>query len=158
MIVSADRIVIDGDTGWWVQDQQWGWLSELNRPCETCDGTGKRQFVPAYEGGPPRSTRLPHCPDCINGRHTFDLSVEQHRGFFRTAYRAAIIEVLPIIEPLPESGFQIHDSPAIFSDPNWRGEWFKRTARGDVDGIGPKDSLPAAAPGMHAVRLAVRHG
>ena len=85
-------------TAWLVEeaapDSPSGWPATRNdRPCDTCGGD--------CEDGPNYHTPIAwHCPDCIDGRHTFDIEVvgySEHGRFTRT-HRVSIVPgmVLPI--------------------------------------------------------------
>ena len=68
-MIAADHIAFDGDTAWLVMEHLEAWLGLKDRPCVTCTGTGLVPFgLPS--NGPER------CPDCIDGRHTFEIEVE----------------------------------------------------------------------------------
>jgi hypothetical protein len=145
-MIPADRILIDGDTGWLIVgplgpgadvipgDQAIAeWRAQFDRPCETygCDGGVLRQM----------GRRDGESCDCIDGRHTFDLTVSVQRpgaqaeSVMHPTYRVAIMEVLPIVNVRYVGGVGI--------------EW--------PDGRHANPPLPpAAAPGMFAVKLAVR--
>ena len=153
MIVPADRILIDGDTGWLVIDGivDEAWYQALNRPCDACGGR-----VQMYWDHDP-DLPMGKCISCIDGRHTFDLEVERSDGRLLNFGRAAIIEVLPIRE-----WQSVLDPPT--------GRWLAlnrvdgdRYSIQDCDGYGitttPSNiTLPsAAAPGMFAVRLKIAH-
>ena len=152
-MIAADHIAFDGDTAWLVMEHLEAWLGLKDRPCVTCTGTGLVPFgLPS--NGPER------CPDCIDGRHTFEIEVatSESKGFgeFIDTYRVSIVPgmVLPIVDTLPESGYQVEGQRAVFNDPAWPGESFIRNIRGDIDGIAALP--PAAKPGMWAVQLNVQ--
>ena len=71
-MIPADHITIDGDTAWLVFGDDDNermflpaeWATDLDRPCDTCDGH------------PPEWDHYGKCPDCIDGRHTFEIDVQ----------------------------------------------------------------------------------
>ena len=70
-MISADHIAIDGSTAWALDDKDRWWHVNLDRPCDTCDGTGHGEDSGGIGG---RAT----CTDCDGtGRHTFTLDVAQ---------------------------------------------------------------------------------
>jgi hypothetical protein len=160
MIVPADRIVIDGDTGWWVPAPSdipggeglvlpiWAgpaYALDLDRPCEPCEADYRNMV-----------TRETH--DCIDGRYTFDIEVASRlssgpdaRGAARLAYRVSIVPgmVLPIHD------WMGHDTTyaqswIAFTNPNEPGSWLW-----DDETWTPITLPSAAAPGMWAVQLRV---
>ena len=154
-MIPADHITFDGDMAWtvshipgWGGRPSGGWVN-ADRPCDDC-------------GGDPLNTLDDDvCPaDCIDGRHTFEIEVatSESKGFgeFIDTYRVSIVPgmVLPIVDTLPESGYQVEGQRAVFNDPAWPGESFIRNIRGDIDGIAALP--PAAKPGMWAVQLNVQ--
>jgi hypothetical protein len=144
-MIPADRILIDGDTGWLIVgplgpgadvipgDQAIAeWRAQFDRPCETygCDGGVLRQM----------GRRDGESCDCIDGRHTFDLEVDRwavgrRHGPKTITYRVAVLDVCKVVTVRYVGGIGI--------------EW--------PDGRHANPPLPsAAAPGMFVVRLAVR--
>jgi hypothetical protein len=148
-VIAADRITIDGNEAWWVPPWTQASLppiANLNRPCETCDETS---YVQGEE--------FVRC-DCIDGRHTFDIEVG--RPFWLAdpptprsrTYRAAIIEVLPIFGENHDDWPSPHPPGPAYVRLNDSGRAFLLTPFESHEITLPS----AAAPGMYAVRLAVR--
>jgi hypothetical protein len=137
MIMSADRIVIDGTTGWLVTDLP-GHFTILDRPCWNCEGQ--------HDG-----TRETYCPDCIDGRHTFDLSVECGKEYpwGTLNYRVSIVRVLPIHEDADDNPNMIE---MVTLSPNGHAEYWDHN---EVEQGIPITLPSAAAPGMFAVGLRV---
>ena len=77
MSIPADHITFDGDTAWMVLppfDPETEMAEDdprsLDRPCHTCGG--EMLVVDPHE-----PTSSVDCPDCIDGRHTFEIEVER---------------------------------------------------------------------------------
>lgn len=74
MTISAEQITFTGDTAWLVLPEVWTGPDDmlaryrlLDRPCEWCNGEGSNETV---------ERDIWYCPDCIDGRHTFEIEVE----------------------------------------------------------------------------------
>lgn len=164
-MIPSSHFHLEADTAWWVTGDliasSEGWALTIDRPCDTCDG---ERLVPGSTAD--ELQRIEEvCPSCDGtGRHTFDVEVEclcepesGLDGCEAGTYRVHVISgmVLPIVETIPAStSHLIENEPAVFSDPEWRDEWFIRTTDGCIDSLGV--TLPsAAAPGMFAVKLGV---
>lgn len=150
----ADSWHDNGDgTAWWVTgDTLTRYYAELlDRPCDRCYGQDVRTLdVRGWHD---------HCPDCIDGRHTFDVEVANrpNRGIVARAYRVSIVPgiVLPIYgegeladgDGLPCEGMTHIDTQAgrfmlcVWSDEGWAET--------------PVELPPAAKPGMWAAKLKV---
>lgn len=148
-MITADRFSIDGDTAWLVftdeppfQLRCVEFWQDYDRPCDTCDGH------------PPEWDHYGKCPDCIAGRHTFDLIVEAdhpliHLPGARIIHRVSIVPgmVLPIeadsTDPLYPRVVMRDDRKQVLVMPGYQ--------RHDI----PSRFPSAAAPGMWAVKLRV---
>lgn len=87
-MIPADHIHFNDDgTAWMIvrefverNDRWWDsarYLSDLDRPCDTCDGVGcSMNGLESGDHGPLACEHLGCCPDCIDGRHTFEIEVE----------------------------------------------------------------------------------
>jgi hypothetical protein len=145
----------------------------LNRPCDMCQGTAWSCIVETDEGDFMEDT----CPDCIDGRHTFTIEVEQDRDawvcecsaigrhhcvyngwreVFPLSARTYRVSVIPGMvlkmrqwqHPLPTD----MTYPCLIQMP--KGYWL--TAHTDSFSDGFQVPLPpAAAPGIWAVKLKV---
>ena len=150
-MISADQITLhnDGDRAWLLYrpgvDPMVRW-KQANRPCDTCEGTGR---VMGNDG-------IVACPDCDGtGRHTFDITLAiltDDESTYGTpsgtrTLRVHVVQVLPILggEGRPAKAIRLdflgHDAALIdgVHDPV-------------VVGI---DLPPARKVGMWAVELAV---
>jgi hypothetical protein len=140
------------------------WFMSLDRPCGTCDGhrwDWKRCADEDLQVDDP--VDYYPCPDCIDGRHTFDIEVEDvdewDQSFSVNAYRVSVVPgmVLPIVRYSVEA----NGGPYIvkLSAPKMSGESHCVITPGtEPDGSWQYHSttLPtAAAPGMFAVKLRV---
>ena len=162
-MIPADHITFDGDTAWLVfgdDDNERmffpaAWVTDLDRPCDTCDGVG---FVKQIYTGTVL-LREPCPADCIDGRHTFEIEVERFTVFDAsdgqrairyepTTYRVSIVPgmVLPI-KNRPNSATDA-DFPVVWIT-NEGHTLMVRAARDHAYIILP----PAAAPGTWAVQL-----
>ena len=98
-MIPSDSIAIDGDTaGWLVSDTQValmsGWSEALDRPCDTCGGSGMDDDV----------IDCAHCSG--TGGHSFDIDYEDRRSLPGKALATTIsrertlsvhvVDVLPI--------------------------------------------------------------
>jgi hypothetical protein len=125
----------------------YGWDIALDRPCDTCDGTG---VIDEFDGDD-----VFDCDECDGtGRHTFDIEVENDTYLIDPSftYRVSVVPgmVLPIYSLMDNTDMR----PAIFLSP--------RTHDGDTGAtiIGgskqtPTTLPPAAKPGMWAVQVEV---
>jgi hypothetical protein len=188
-MIAADRFLLDGDTAWWVlTDDEWlrtplsmqDAEHDLDRPCETCGGTGTNpepeynqsddcQFASMSDD---EWREMFPCPDCIDGRHTFDIEVGSHEamplhpdwlnpeaarcgGCART-YRVSIVPgmVLPIVEMAhcEDDAHICHNVP--WSHTGWLHHAALTTDR-HIETEWPVTLPSAAAPGMWAVKLRV---
>lgn len=143
-MIPADHITIDGDTAWLVVASITAPFGEplpaaLDRPCDTCGGTG---LVPPKPEPHPQVPGF--CPDCDGtGRHTFTIGTR----------RVHVVPgmVVPIMaasdkreDNLTERCIIMWDDYAELFDPDLNADRWTRIA------------LPIAAqPGMYAVQLEV---
>ena len=159
-MIPADHWHDNGDGTAWVvvtdneaRDDQ-GPLS-ADRPCDTCGGNWQDHMEPLDMNG----NIVSPCPDCIDGRHTFDVAVEcrcswnQHETGH--PYRVSIVPgmVLPITAALSKapprhSGIEmVHENAVLrlHTDHVSWDSWQYHSA-----------NLPsAAAPGMWAVKVKI---
>ena len=146
-MIPADHITSDGDMAWLVvaaDPDEYGWAAALDRPCDTCGSTA------------PDAPFIQNCPDCINGRHTFEIEVSfgaMTRGF-RT-HRASVVPgmVLPIIadcrsDRIPAQACIEVVSASYIREWCWSDRW-KRWQHRVVT------LPPAAKPGMWAIQLKI---
>ena len=89
-MIPADQFHDNGDgTAWWVKHKLWfngaaADITDLDVPCETCGGVSldlssesiMETFLKRMDGAPAGSVGVRPCPDCIDGRHTFEVEVE----------------------------------------------------------------------------------
>lgn len=179
MLTPADRITFTDDGHAWIvvdahenfppSPGEMVWAA-LDRPCDHCgalvragdqviDTEGRR-----WVNGRSVARHEPfRCPDCIDGRHTFDIEVVRRvfnggaGGTSTDTYRVSVVPgmVLPIeeVDP-PLVPYPDHDALVRYagdaSEP-----WFIYTEHDDMT-----DTVwgvpPAAAPGMWAVKLKVQ--
>lgn len=146
-MIPFDHITFDGDTAWWVPSDLFGPtpgidIKRLDRPCDTCDGC-KHLCTDGVNAIP--------CPDCIDGRHTFEIKVGPmycEHGRFTKRHRVSIVPgmVLPIYGPHMQRGEVVK-----FISTRKGGPWLND--RGQPPR--PVTLPPAAKPGMWAVQLKV---
>ena len=140
------------------------WVTDLDRPCDTCDGTGAQNPDEDYDDiniawavdvdtGP-----LYDCTaDCIDGRHTFDIEVPRHVAPMRDGIHIGTTVTLQV-SIIPGMILPIRDNETDYGTPNHSGDMFI-CADGTAYIDTPEDymtdiTLPsAAAPGMWAVKL-----
>lgn len=160
-MIAADHFLLDGDHAWLVitqtQMEMESWHYH-DSPCFNCEGQ--------HDG-----TRDTYCPDCIDGRHTFDIEVEHpgpegaHIASTDGTYRRVLrVHVVPgMVLRLTAFPMLIGSHISQFGD-----EWTYWPCTDDepmiVDtpgGLQFTDNFhfvtlpPAAKPGMWAVKLAV---
>ena len=170
-MIPATHVHDDGDGTAWVvfgdDDNERDffpaeWVTDLDRPCDLCDGTGANQPDEDYDDiniawavdddtGP-----LYDCTACIDGRHTFDIEVPRHVAPMRdgihigttVTYRVSIIPgmILPIGDRDDES-----TTALIFI--NEVGNAYLYDPHQPINV--PVTLPPAARPGMWAVKLRV---
>jgi hypothetical protein len=151
-MIPATDISIDGDTAWLVVDHfddldRFVWEEENVRPCDTCGGSGYGEDSGGMGG-------RESCPDCIDGRHTFNIEVQGHSY----EMRVSVVEVLPIVIVTTEpDGYPTHNAICRYEEDSgtvWPGEpWFLYTIEDDMT---ESITLPeSAAPGKYAVQLEV---
>lgn len=133
---------------WWRGDPCVFGYRALDRPCDTCD-----EHDPGWD-------HYGKCPDCIDGRHTFDIAVEcsmyppdecPHR------FRASVVPgmVLPLVAIDTHC---IVGPPYIIQTQPSRRWWGMDNGSFPCQQIdGPDDITlpPAAEPGMWAVKLRI---
>jgi hypothetical protein len=152
-MIPADHWHDNGDgTAWWVVKPPLhgpGMWQRLDRPCDTCDGEGVEFAGDEDDIGDA-------CPACDGtGRHAFTVGVASYRfnggnpgWFVQDTLRVSVVPgmVLPIWAASHADG--VH-GPHICIQPG------PRFTVHTWDGWEPATLPPAAAPGMHAVLLAV---
>jgi hypothetical protein len=163
-MIPADHFgpTVNGEA-WWVMDEApHSGLNAIDRPCDTCDGSGLRV------ASSPDGREVYHgpglCPDCDGtGRHTFDIEVaceacgDRHdipigNSSGGATYRVSVVlgMVLPIVDVVDEC--PEHSHLCVFYD--------RRTNRwsfSDDTKLDPVTALPPdAKPGMWAVKVAVK--
>lgn len=159
MNLTADQIIVDGDTAYVVAEGELdhddhlppacgdpgcglGPPDWMTATCETCGGTGRWWDLPLQPSGDP--FERDDCADCIGGKpiHTFEVNVPcapradlcPHEQCGTISYRLVVREVLPIIPP---------------NDPNFDREDEVVIADGQAYRKGAGLTLPPAAkPGM----------
>ena len=160
MTIAATAITIDGPTAWLVgPDYTPAFIATLNRPCDTCCGTGAHILDELEDD---RSFwKTEDCPACQGtGQHTFTLDVEGEcmsiangrlRRYDGFAIAVHVVEVLPIHDHCADYKPADHICRA-WQDERW---YWHRSDLGDR----PTEEIVTlsadAAPGMSAVRMAV---
>lgn len=110
-MIPVDRINFTGDGhAWFVTGTRGGSLeaAALDRPCDTCGGTGT-VHCPGPSVKPQTQMQrnaaglvmgrdycygmhMGHdCPDCIDGRHTFDIEVGEGERCHSTVHRVSVV-------------------------------------------------------------------
>jgi hypothetical protein len=139
-------------------------ITDLDRPCDTCGGAlGRNVYRDSNDPG-----CFVRCPDCIDGRHTFDVEVEcegpaganiaSTDGTFRRLMPVSVVPgmVLPIIDTSAMTDDELDDTPADFVEWDhpknivlWRDDRF-------VAHVGRQmPSAAAQVTGMWAVQVQV---
>lgn len=158
-MIAADRIVFNDDgTAWciWKANEAFDgetgedYIHSLDRPCDACGGTALGLWDLRHAQDP--------CPDCIDGRHTFDIEAPcQDDGCSGTSlYRVSVVPgmVLPLVaidEHNIVGRYIVQTQPSA----RW---WGIDNSTFPIQRIGSDDdiTLPsAAAPGVWAVKLRV---
>jgi hypothetical protein len=140
--IPASSITIDGDRAWLIAppwpdgDPLKSWWVWQDHPCMTCKGTN------LYHNGMGADA----CPDCADGRHTFEIDVEDLEAApiyighgMTTTYRVHVVRVLPIV-----TWYAGGDMP-----------WPCFEMEPDVEVVQRWQRPADAAPGKYAVELAV---
>ena len=137
-------VVFGGVPGW----TPIGWEALFNRPCVVCKGLGRDI-----------ADLVTPCPDCIDGRHTFDIEVEadyflgpMHHHVLAEVHRVHVLDVMPIID-VPDTGYP-HPKPEQFAYVSKAGSLRVVNCSAQTDTYIGKPP-PDAAPGQWLVRLAV---
>jgi hypothetical protein len=158
-IIPSTAITIDGNNAWLVIDGprpgEYDDRHEVNRPCDTCNGTGAHILDELEDDRSFWKTEDCHACDGT-GRHTFTLHVEGERlsianGRLRRydgfAIPVHVVEVLPIHDR--PNGPQNTDGPMVYL---FGSCWWVWRSVGNYEVVTLSED---AAPGMFAVRLAI---
>jgi hypothetical protein len=168
-VIPHDHFDLQGDTAWLVAQECDGdhrlsvgchkTFDDLDQPCDTCGGTGLEHWRTAVD-----EFDSARCSDCSGGgRRSFDIEVsggcicngdsppdpECPGSIGLRAYRASIVEVLPIHDDCPDMSPPDHVCHA-YADEGWT--WHRSFDHEDWTER-PVVLPPAATPGMWAVKL-----
>jgi len=115
MTIPADHWHTNPDgTAWWVPAPIAGEpvLRELDRLCDTCGGTEVTEtehgIIDPSDGSVTSVETVIHaCPDCINGRHTFTVEVENsYPGWLYEKSRPLRVSVVKV-EPQDDGTWRV---------------------------------------------------
>ena len=169
-MIPADQIAFDGDTAWWVKNKptydgaDGATLTSLDRPCDTCDGTGANQPDEDYDdinlawATDDDTAELYDCTGGCDGtgRHTF--TIEVSFGVMTRGFRIHRVSVVPgMVLPIVADADDLPDCPPLIEMDDGGVRFFDEGVV-ETNDAEPITLPPAAAPGMWAVKLRIVNG